>query len=504
MIVTMTTLFFYYLILTISTGNANKCSKIPSKVKYNINYEYVYNNIIEIETWMSSSSSKENIVKEYYKFKTYLYPISDNGYFEVWKVNVISDNKTVSAFFNEEENLSPKKIIIPYNQNSLKAVAENKYELNSDNFIKCKQAFKTSESIFLDKLNTDKIISSLSIVPNTDQEPFENKLYEVFNLKTASNISFKGKIEGGGKEESIKKYFLKNSILYEEKTSFTYDYQKGLGKERQAYTSRGNKYSFIEAINKISFENFNIENGIDNFSNLRYFVDNNGLFIPISVYPSKDTNAYIRPLSDKSSVYKQYFLSNYSNLKFFIFSPESLKLSKTLINYPQFFISDEKNINYKVPFVIGSDILSNGYIYLNDKKRQFRFTSSSEQNIPSEATLCTKKNQKLIFDVSINNNTTSAVLSFSENNSLISENLVKALQLKTYKLGTSKDDPKSIKEKVSIILSTPFEKAYKKIDAYVNKTIDPDYEVVIGLDYLKNKEVQIDYKNTWMLIKPAK
>lgn len=505
MILHMTALlFFYYLILSISTGNATICSKVPSKVKYNLNYEYVYNNIIEVDTWVSNSSSKENVVKEYYKFKTFLYPTADNGYFEVWKVNLISENKTINDFFYEEENLSPKQIIIPYNQNFTQSLSDNKFDLNSESFIKCKQAFKTAESIKLDKLGAEKIISSLSIVPNTEQEPFESKLFDIFTMKKASNIIFKGKIEGEGKEESIKKYFLKNAILYEEKTSFNYEYQKGTGKERKTYTSRGNKYSFIDSIKEIKFEEFSVENGIDNFSNVRYFVDDNGLFIPVTLYPSKDTNAYIRPLSDKSFIYKQYFLNNYSGLNYFLLSPESLKISKTIIHSPKFFISEYKNINYKVPILVGNDILSSGFIYLNDRKRQFRFLANSEQSMPSDATLCRMKNKKLIFDVTVNNNNCSAVISLSNNRSLISENLVKALKLKTAKQGMSKDKPESIKEKVSIILSTPFEKGYKKIDAFINKEGSPDYDLVIGLDYLKGKEVQIDYNNTWIQIRPAK
>lgn len=491
---------FYYFILTFARINAY--SKIPTNVEMEINNEYIYSNVIELDTWESANSNTSNIVKEYYKFKTYLYPTSINeerGY-EVWKINEISDSKTINPFFSEEENLYPSKIFIPLSNKFLKPIGD-KYVLIKDKYLLEKEKYKSSDTIILADLNTKKIINSLNVITKTDQEPFDLKFMDVFIIKTASNIDFTGNISGKGKEESLKTYFLKNFVLYKDKTTFEYEYEKGIGKKRKKYVSKGNKYTFIDSINKVEVDTFYIENDVDNFSNIRYFVDENGIFLPISINNTKKTNAYLRPSSEKSYVLNNYFLNVFKTFKYYFFSPNVLKINKTSIYNPIIFLSSNVDNNYKVPIVIGSDILSQGLIYLNDKKRLIRFVVPTSSEVPKEAVICAKVGGDLLFDVSVNSNNTKAIISFSEPKTIISKDLVSALKIKTKKLGLSLDKPESIKEKVELIISTPFDKTYKKTNAYLKDLSNKEYKIIIGLDYLKRKELSIDFVNKWILIK---
>jgi len=488
--------FFYYFIISISINNANKCSRIPNQLKLELNQEYIYNNIIELDTWVADSSETKNITKEHYKFKTYLYPVSlNNEVYSVWKVNIIEDAKIINLIFNETNHLSPTLISLNKNYNFLKPSKKNNFLLVTDPYFKCNEKYNKSETIYLENIDTKKIINSLNIITKIDQEPFDNKLMDVFYINSASNIIFERIMDGTGREESLKTFFLKNFILYENKTSFNYSYEKGFAKERKKYISKGTMYSVIDEISNYSYEETTITSDIDNFTNIRYFVDNNGIFIPILVNNSNSSNAYLNLNSDSSYIYKDYFINTFKKLTYYFFIPNNLKIHKTNINNANFYLDEKLNLNYKVPFVIGKDILSKGALYINSKKRELRFVESVTMNDKNKIIDCKNINNELIFDVKINNNTNRASLSLSNLKTVINKKLAESLKIKISKLGASKDDKESIKEKATIIIFTPFENNFKTISVYVEDFNHNNYDILFGLDFLKDKELTFDYTN---------
>jgi len=494
--------FFYYLIITISINNANKCSKIPNQTVFELNHEYIYNNIIDLDTWVADSSDSKNIVKEYYKYKTYLYPVSlNNETYSVWKLNIIEDAKIINPIFNETMHLVPTLIEIPKNHNFLIQSKKNKFTLIREPNFKCNVRYNKSETTYLDNIDTKKIISSLNIITKTDQEPFDGKLFDVFYIKAASNINFERIMTGKGKEESLKTYFLKDFILYEDKTNFKYTYDKGFAKDRKSYISEGNIYSVIDKINKYSIQEVTINEDIDNFSNIRYFVDTNGIFIPVSINNVHVTNAYLNINNYNSYIYKDYFLNTFKNLTFYLFIANSFKVHKTTVNNANFYLDDKLNFNYKVPLILGQNILSKGKIYINDKKREFRFVESSNSHKEDSFIDCKNINNELIFDVKINNNASKASISLSNSGTIISKRLAESLKIKIAKLGMSKDDKSSIREKADIIIATPFEKDFKTISVYVEDFNHNNYNILFGLDFIKDKELTLDYINNLISIK---
>jgi len=109
-----------------------------------------------------------------------------------------------------------------------------------------------------------------------------------------------------------------------------------------------------------------------------------------------------------------------------------------------------------------------------------------------------------VFELTVNGSTAKTTISFDTDEPQISQDLVKQLGLTSIKIAGSKNKPEeNIVEKVEVII-TPTDRPYFKTQATVKDFGTDAYGFKLGLNYIKGKELVINYKDTWLLISDAK
>jgi hypothetical protein len=163
------------------------------------------------------------------------------------------------------------------------------------------------------------------------------------------------------------------------------------------------------------------------------------------------------------------------------------------------------NVDYKIPGVIGKNIISRSVITVNDKKRTFSISEPEPgKKRPPKSLLFDLLNNIPVFELTVNGSVAKTTISFDTDEPQISQKLVKQLGLKTIRIAGSKDRPdENIVEKVEMIV-TPNDRSYFKTQATVRDFGEDAYDFKLGLSYIKGKELIINYKDTWLLLRDAK
>ena len=108
-----------------------------------------------------------------------------------------------------------------------------------------------------------------------------------------------------------------------------------------------------------------------------------------------------------------------------------------------------------------------------------------------------------IFELMVNGSRVKATIGFDCYDPEISNNLQQKLRLKTIKVAVPKGNNlmASFMYKTEVII-TPSTKDYFKTAVVVQDFGEgAPYDIKLGLNYIKDKEFTIDYKNGWFLIK---
>ena len=126
------------------------------------------------------------------------------------------------------------------------------------------------------------------------------------------------------------------------------------------------------------------------------------------------------------------------------------------------------------------------------------------KKIPEKSLLFDLVHGVPVFEFTVNGSTAKTTISFDTNEPQMSSKLVKQLGLKTIKIAGSKDKPgENVVEKAEVIV-TPADRPYFKTQVTIKDFGTDDYDFKLGLDYIKGKELTINYKDTWLLMTDAK
>jgi hypothetical protein len=217
---------------------------------------------------------------------------------------------------------------------------------------------------------------------------------------------------------------------------------------------------------------------------------------------------YINPTSENSFIDYSFYLQNFPEKpKNYIYPVDKMSIGKNIILDPGIEVVKDplSKIDYKIPGVIGKNIISKSMLTINDKKRTFSLSEPEPgKEIPQRSLLFDLINNVPIFELNVNGSIARTTISFDTNEPQISYKLVKQLGLKTIKIAGSKERPEvNAIEKAEIVV-TPTDRPYFKTQATVKDFGQGEYDFKLGLDYIKGKELTINYKDTWLLINEAK
>jgi len=325
----------------------------------------------------------------------------------------------------------------------------------------------------------------------------------LIRMETRKQVVIKGKYKGKG-TESITYYFVNGTgELFEELRKFNYEYRTGFG------TKRITQYTSGEYVKRLDKKE-KYKRAVPSFPELTakkeavsYFTDQNGLFIPVTLNSVLELKMFVEPLLANSFIDYDYYLKNYeSTPKDYMYPFDELSIGKNVIGKPSIAVKKVQSggkTSYKIPGIIGSDILSKGTLYINDKKRMLSFYESYEDKPKNAITFETSKGYP-IFEVMVNNSPVKATISFGSAEPIISEKLKGLLSLRTREIAVSKPDCESCFIKKAQVIISPPDRSYFKTEVVVVDLEGMPYDLILGLDYIKEKEITINYKGNWFTI----
>jgi hypothetical protein len=156
--------------------------------------------------------------------------------------------------------------------------------------------------------------------------------------------------------------------------------------------------------------------------------------------------------------------------------------------------------NFNIPGTLGNDVLIDSVLHINDKKRTLSIYKGYRLKKPKDAISFSLVNNIPIFDMKVNSTSIKATISFDTKRYQISKSIQENLSIKTLNFKESLEGKDAITLTQDIILDTP-DRQYFKTQAVVKNFENEPYDFKLGLDHIKDKEIIIDYKNKWFLIK---
>jgi hypothetical protein len=501
------TYILYYILLSYSLGISSPCSNKQSLyLKLQKDTVYTYQNSINVTTWpRNNEANAKNAVNN---FKSMMYPLSmsSRGYKVSEVISSAQNNDLLELIAKPPVKLPVTKEYPFYPVAQLEgAYAGNPAPLKS---VVCEKVFKMSE----DELssNGDLAFTKVSInkVAGTETREFKDKEVELLRLESRKDVALAGKMEGTGTEKVTIYLIADTREPYEEIRTFKYEYITGDGENRKAEVMAGEyrkKLLLKEKYKKpaVSFpELTTIENKVP------YYTNGVGLFVPVTLDATVNTKMYIIPTSESSFIDYGFYAQNFPEKpKNYFYPIDKMDVGGNNITNPgiQVIKGADVKVDYKIPGVIGRNIISKSTITINDKKRTFSISEpGAVRKIPSKSLLFDLVNNIPVFELTVNGSTAKTTISFDTDDPQISRKLVKQLGLKTIKIAGSKDRPEeNIVEKVDLII-TPTDRTYFKTQATVKDFGEDAYDFKLGLNYIKGKELIINYKDTWLLLRDAK
>jgi hypothetical protein len=495
--------FLYLILLSYSTGNSSTCSgDISLLLKLQRNTLYTYGNNVGVTRWPRNDRAKaKHLVNS---FNTTMYPIArtSRGY-TVYEV--ISDAQNSDLI--EIVGKTPPRLPVT-NERTFYPVGIIEGAASPDPVplkkIPCNKIFKTTEtSLSVDgELKISK--TSINKIIDTKRIKMGKKKIELVRMESRTDVVLSGKMNGTGTEKSTVYIINGTRELYEEKRTFKYEYVNlESGKPVPEVISGEFQQKLIKK-DKYYPPKIKFEQSSDEFIAVPYYTNKNGLFVSINLNSTTDTKMYVSPTSNSSFLEYQYFINNFpEKQKDKLFPIEKLTIGGTIINNPKMWIVRDPEIplDYKIPGMIGKDIISHSTITLDDKKRMLSIYSKKEkEKTPSQALIFDLVEQIPIFEITVNGSKVRATVSFDTIEPEISTSLVQQLGLEVIKIAGSKDRPQeNIIEKSEIII-TPIDRPYFKTQAKIKDFSSEPYDLKLGLNYLKGKKLTINYRDSWLLI----
>ncbi len=471
-------------------------------LNYPKNTLYKYGNKVTASIW--SNEGDKYVKSKTINFRSVSHPIerTENGY-EVYEA-IIDD---VDPDIAELVGLSPSKLpwynFYPFyptgkTENSTTAIP------GLIKSVKCDQVFSTTEDaessdgwLMLKKEVLNKVVGF-------ETKKIDKNKIRLIRIESRKKVVLKGKFNGKGTETTSYYLISGSGELFEEKRSFQYEYRSGFGIKRRTFYAKGEYIKRLEKKETYSKPTPTFPELTSQKNDIPYFTDKDGLFIPVTLNDKLSVKMFVEPLLKESFIDYEYYLKNYEGEpKDYLYPFNKLTVGKNKIDNPPVTIKKTDTgtrISYKIPGIIGNDILSKGILYINDKKRLLSLYENDGVKEPKDLVRFEIIDGYPIFEVMVNSSPIKATLSFGNIEPVISEKLKNLLSLKTREIAISSTNCDSCSISKAQIIITPIDRPYFKTEAVVADLSGKPYDLILGLEYLKEKELLINYKDKWFSI----
>ena len=492
----------YLTLISYSFGNSSSClDKVSLYLNFPKNVLYTYNNTATATIW--SNDGEKFIKNKNIKFKSISHPMDKTaeGY-DVYEVIVGDTDSALMEFLG----LPPAKLpwysfyaLYP----SGKIEGNPKASPTIIRSIGCGQVFSTSERLessdgwlILEKEALNKVV-------NFESRKVGKTKIKLIRLESRKQVLLKGKVNGKG-TETITTYLVSGTgELFEETRKFKYEYRTGFGLKRRTEYVSGEYIKKLDKKEPYSRHIPYFPDLSDKKKNVSYFTDKDGLFIPVMLNEDMSVKMFIDPLLESSFMDYEYYIKAYDGEpKDYLYPFDKMNIGGNIIAYPSVLIkkvAPGTRTSYKIPGIIGSDVLSKGAIYINDKKRLLSFYEP-EGAKPKNAISFEIDKGLPVFDVLVNNSPVKATISFGNSEPVISARLKDLLSLKTREIAVSKSTCESCFIKKAELIIAPPGWTYFKTEAVIGDLEGKPYDLVLGLEYIKDKEITINYQDLWFSI----
>ena len=501
--------FLYLILLSYSTGNSSTCSDdISLLLKLQRNTLYTYGSNVGVTKWPRDNRAKaKHLINS---FNTTIYPVArtSRGYTVYEVISGAQNNDLIEIVGKTPPRLPVISSEAFYPVGIVEGAAStDPIPLKK---IPCNKIFKITEttSSIDDSLKITK--TSINKIIGIEKIKMGKKKINLVHMESRTDVILSGKMNGKGTEKSSIYLIEGTRELYEEKRTFKYEYVNlESGKPVPEIISGEYQQRLIKR-KKYTPPSIKFSQSPGKTKTVPYYTNKNGLFINVNLNSTNETKMYVSPTSNSSFLEYEFFINNFPekqndkkkrNDSFFPI--KTVSVGKTIISSPRIWIIRDPEIplDYKIPGMIGKDILSHSTITLDDKKRLFSiYKKKDKEKMPPQALLFDLVKQIPIFEITVNGSKVKATISFDTLEPEISENLVEQLDLKVISIAGSKDRPQENIIKKAEIIITPVDRPYFRTEAKVKAFSNAPYDLKLGLNYLKNKKLTINYKDTWLLI----
>jgi hypothetical protein len=495
-------LLILYSFISINIFSNINCDSVPTCINYKVNNYYIYNKTISITRWPKIDKTKVNRIND--SFKLVKLPLSlNNGEYEMKEIILGSQNSFAPYILGHYPNFFPK---IYTKSMCINGVVVDKKKSSVPNVIKtakCNEILKTSQEVLSSdgriKLSK-KVISKLT---NLENIKVKNKKVKVIKIIAKKEVKISGEMKGTGIENTKLTLEAKTRIPLKEETNFRYSYKKG--REENAFTEImiGKVSKDLLKKKTLKLPKTRISLASNKKFQTRFYTNKKGLFIPIRLNEKLKTKAFLDLTSNFSYLDYIFFKKNIDFASKNLFKPfKAISFGKNTIYNPYFEITniDEDLSSYSIPCIIGKNLLQDVSLYLNEKNRSFSiYASGKSSKKPKNAIPFKLINGIPVFTVKINTTPVKATFGFTNFKNVISKELKNNLNIESIEL-SKKVDSKVITQTKDLLLDPP-DRSYYKTTAIVKDFQKAPYDFKLGLDYIKRKEIIIDYKNKWFLIK---
>ena len=503
----MVQLIIAVILLSHSYGNSSSCwEKIPLELNYSKDTIYTYQHKIDTSTWVKNNEAQ--LAHASNNFKTLIYPYSKtkDGYMTYEVVLGTKSNELLYLIGKRPINL-PQKYLQPLYPLGL--VEDSKEQTIAPiKQIECEQVFTSYESFdtYDGRDNFNK--KAVNKIVGTESVKIAGKNTPLIKMETRKEVTITGTKNGTGTETTTFFFIEGTNELYEQRTTFIYEYKVGYGKARRTENIKGAYSVKLIGKNKYTKKIKSFPELTEPKNYISYYTNNNGIYIPVLLNGNFKTKMYINTLSELSFIDYDYYKKNYEGEPKDYFYPfNTMQIGSSKIENPGTEIlapyETGLNLDFKVPGTIGKDIIGMGALNIDDKKRQLVFWEPEEKtSIDVKAVPFELINNTPVFELMVNGNTVKATIGFDSYEPEISSVLKQKMGLKTIKVAVPKGNNlmASFMYKTDIIV-TPPNQEYFKTAAVVKDFGDAPYDIKLGLNYIKEKNFTIDYKNGWFLIK---
>ncbi len=497
----------YCILLSHSLGISSPCStKLSLYLKLQKDTIYTYENTLTVTKWpRKNEANAKNMVNN---FKSMMYPISlsSSGY-KVYEVISSAQNNDLLDLIAKPPVKLPVITNYPFYPIGQR---EGAYEGNPAPLkeVACENVFKMSEDEVSSSGDLSFTKTSINKVAGIETREFKDKSIDLIRLESRKDVVLSGKMEGTGTEK-VTLYLIANTREpYEETRSFKYEYVTGDENKRVAEVMSGEYRKRLILKEKYKKQNVSFPELTTKENKVPYYTNGIGLFIPVTLNAAVNTKMYVNPTSATSFVDYNYYIQNFPEKpKNYFYPVDKMDIGSNIISNPGIEVvkNPKSKIDYKIPGVLGKNIISKSLLVMNDKKRTFSLSEPpSGRKIPAKSMLFDLIDSVPVFELTVNGSTAKTTISFDTDEPQISQDLVKQLGLTSIKIAGSKNKPEeNIVEKVEVII-TPTDRPYFKTQATVKDFGTDAYGFKLGLNYIKGKELVINYKDTWLLISDAK